>query len=211
MSDTQLTLREVRGLLNDLSIKLSGKDWKKWYRGLKRFLREEDPWGLTLSDFPVWKTIKLSPAPRCPEDYREAIKSSGYMLGGRVDHILRRASVFPMDHEEEVDLVTVSPAELGLSDFITVSEIFDRAEDVGFGQCSVWVAVQLARQFKIRPKDGEFIFAIDPALYPEEGHWFLSLSHDGHSRLFATNYGEADSQYMPNARFIFVRPRHEPI
>ena len=40
----QLALRDVRGLLNDLMVALSGADGAVWFEALKKFMRKENPW-----------------------------------------------------------------------------------------------------------------------------------------------------------------------
>ena len=44
MNSTQLALSDVRGLLNDLMLKLSAEDGSEWLTALNKMLRKENPW-----------------------------------------------------------------------------------------------------------------------------------------------------------------------
>lgn len=83
--------------------------------------------------FPTWKRIHLG-VHKTAEAYREALDKQGYRISSSAD-ILGQPQFTVATVEEEVDLVQVTVAELGLENGGTLEQIYAAAKARGLELC----------------------------------------------------------------------------
>ena len=125
-TNTQVTLSEARGPLDQLNENLSGKNGREWLNAFKRFLRKEHPWVNT--KWKIW-TIARMGTKKPLADLVTTIKSRGYTI--------RYSDFIPLDLlslektlkfneiEEDVYFALISPKDLGLKPGWTKRKFLD--------------------------------------------------------------------------------------
>lgn len=156
-----------------------------------------------MPEFKVWKTIKLG-VHKTPDAYEKALGAAGFKIGEYVLKILKKISV--SQTEIELDLVVVTPAELGLKN-PTYQQICDRAIELGLEKCPREVGPVLRLNYPNQPS-GEWLRV---AMEPEAGS-------DGYLSVFYVGRGD-DGQWLGSdwfgprdawdggGHFVFVLPR----
>src|SRR5690242_14938076 len=102
---------EVFGIVYDLLEKMNNQEWVE---ATKKFLRKENPWGISPFTFRIWKTVKLGTGLKSADDFRKDISSLGQRIQKEADDILSKVEI--ADEEMELDLVKVSVEALGFRD-----------------------------------------------------------------------------------------------
>jgi hypothetical protein len=191
MSDTRLNLPEAEGTLRDLMEKLNGGQGEEWLRGLKKFLRKENPW--------VWKTIEIG-IHKNAWFLCEDLKRSGVQMGFSTNFLNKE--IFSMVGNS-VNLVLVSVWDLGFHKGGQLRHIYEAAERRGWYRCSVETGLELRRQYLNQPKLEKLVIAMDPVKDSSGDPYLLELSHDRGlwlGRLGGDLLGEWSSSNL----FVFV-------
>jgi hypothetical protein len=209
MENTMLgiTLREVRGLLNDLMDKLCGEDGQVWLKALKLFLRKENPW--STRNWEVWKTIKLSTGLKTADDFHKALEKGGHVIGSWGYGILGQLAFKVSETANYVELVKITVRELGFKNGATNAQINERAKELGLELCPNEVGPQLRLQYKDQPKGERILVAMEPIVGFGTCPWLFSVERnpDGVSYL-RRNDGDPRTYWEDaDVLFVFVRPR----
>jgi hypothetical protein len=191
MSDTRLNLPEAEGTLRDLREKLNGGQGEEWLRGLKKFLRKENPW--------VWKTIEIGTHKNawllC-----EDLKRSGVQMGFSTNFLNKE--IFSTVGNS-VNLVLVSVWDLGFHEGSQLRQIYAAAERRGWYRCSVEMGLELRRQYLNQPKLEKLIIAMDPVKDPSGAPFLLYLSNERGLWLGRTG-GNLLGEWSSPTLFVFV-------
>ncbi|HVT75174.1 MAG TPA: hypothetical protein VHD69_02030 [Candidatus Paceibacterota bacterium] len=112
----------------------------------------------TKTDFPVWKTIKLGTHKDGPALLKKLIRGGYYVCEGTKSFLsgFEETTFDVQDAVEEVNLVCVSPRELGIKGRRTLKFISTKAQGFGLEKCPFEVAPQLRFQYR-RQKVGEYL------------------------------------------------------
>lgn len=184
-------------------------------KGLQNFLRGLCPPEVASVPFhaKVWKTIKLGAGPKTAGDFRKAIKAAGMKIGERANDILGKSAF--SGTEQKVDLVVVTPKELGFSGNATFQDICSRAIQLGYEPCPAKVGPQLRLQNTDQPKDERLVVAMEPiadssgrlsVFVVEHGYVGLWLHARGFGGLWLhADHGNPDHVWYTADRFVFVR------
>ena len=112
-------------------------------------------------DFPVWKTIKLGvEGQRTLKGLRKAFAANNCSM--HADGLSDIYNTIASQLETEVDLVRVSPDDLGLEGFKSKAEIAKRALELGLNYCSLEASASissLVRRFRIGTVVNPWAFA----------------------------------------------------
>lgn len=131
MKNTQVTLSEAQGPLNQLNVNLSGENGRVWLEELKKFLRQEQSWIIS----PRWRNNIWSKATvgveksvgECVNVLQRRCIEISYSDTVPLDLVAIENQIRFNDTREEVYFVTVSPRELGLTQQWTLREFLDAA------------------------------------------------------------------------------------
>lgn len=182
--------------------------WIENPKGLQKILKNVlcPPEGI--SDFALWKTIKLGTGLTTADDFRHALKSGGYHIGDWGNDILgRRAFTVAGDEETEVDLVVLSVAELGFKDGASRKDIYKRALKLGLELCPAEIGPQLRLQYKDQPNGEWLLIGMEPITASDGRLRVFSVEHDAHGLWLLGSFGGPASFWGGAGRWVFVRPR----
>jgi hypothetical protein len=111
---------------------------------------------------PIWKKITIGTFADSIALLNE-LDVAGCNVGGQASEILARPTFTLGSHKTDVDLVAVSPAELGFtSDTVTLAAVYARARQLGFALAAAEVGPQLRLQYIDQPMGEFLIVGMDP-------------------------------------------------
>jgi hypothetical protein len=197
--NTQLTLSEVQGPLNQLNVNLTGPEGRRWLSALNRFLRREGA-AWDVRNFDVWKSVKLGTYKNISE-LKKALMDSGFKLisDDRTNLLLDEMDFSEVATIIEADLILVSVKELGFKKGATSEEVLERARELGLELCPAEAAPQLQLQF---PNQVE-----NPYMYVRSKSGDLSCFHITNSMIFAALPTSLQDFWSASGYFVFVRLR----
>jgi hypothetical protein len=156
-------------------------------------------------DVPVWKTIKVGTFANSFA-LRNALDAAGCGMGGSAEEILARPAFTVSATKTDVELLTVSAAELGFqTDTASLADIYARARQLGFGLAAAEVAPQLRLQYFDQPI-GEFLIAMEPIKTWQGKPIILTVANGGAGLVLIGQDGSAGAEIPVTSRFLFVRP-----
>ena len=159
----------------------------------------------SVADVPVWKTITLGRFANSLA-LANALYAKGCGIGGLAAEILARPAFVVSTTKTDVELVTVSPAELGFeTDTVTLTAIYTRARRLGFGLAAAEVGPQLRLQYSDQPV-GEFLtIGMEPIETWSGEPVILSVANGGAGLILIGQDGRYDAKTSAITRFVFVR------
>ncbi len=166
-------------------------------------------------DFPIWRTIKLGTGLRTANDFKEATSKIGRRLGGRAHDVLSHDSFVTSNTEVEVDLVLITPLDLGLPKTglygVPLREETDRrAISQGLQLCPTEVAPQL----RLQGDDQDYCMVATDRLP------FKAADGEGYAQLGLGVMGSDEGQKptlaayaagwtLLNVEWVYVKPRKQ--
>ena len=154
-------------------------------------------------DVPVWKTITVG---TFVDSFAlsKALDAVGCGVGSSAGEILAAFTVSAT--KANVTLFSVSAAEFGFeSDTVSLSDIYARAQQLGFGLAAAEVAPQLRLQYFDQPVGEFLIIGMEPIKRRNGELVILTVANGGAGLLLIGQDGGADAQISVVSRFLFVR------
>jgi uncharacterized protein YjiS (DUF1127 family) len=160
----------------------------------------------TAADIPVWKTIAIGTITDLFA-LRRAMVAVGCSVGNSADEILARPAFTLSGKKTEVELLAVSPAELGFrGETATLRDIYAHAQRLGLRLSPAEVAPQLRLQYFDQPI-GEFLIIAMEAIRTWAGEpVILTVANGGAGLILIGQNGRDDLEVPVTSRFVFVRP-----
>ena len=127
------TAKFIATVCQNLPPDISGEAMQGWIqnpKSLQKVLGEALCPAVETSDLKVWRTLQLG-THKTADEYRGALKSAGYNVGGWANDILSKPAFICAQQETEVDLVVISVSELGFKYDARYSDICTRAMEMG--------------------------------------------------------------------------------
>lgn len=153
----------------------------------------------------IWRSLSLG-AFRDVEQLRAALRAAGVKVGTLAEQLLAPPGFSLSREATHVDLVALSPADLGLAAGGTLAEVHARARSLGFELCDPEVGPLLRLSYLDQPL-GEFLsIAMLPNAARTEGPSTLTLGNGGAGLLLISGTARPDAVFPPTVRFVFVRP-----
>jgi len=165
--------------------------------------------GVTMKDFPVWKTIRLGTGIMLGY-FSEALAQSGLRMNPWYEWMLQDPAFKATTEPTEVDLVVVTEADLGLekSILLTPADIYKQAIEVGLDLCPNEVGPQLRLQYRDQPQ-GEYLWiAMEPIIETRNNNQpliFVVGRDIWHLLLDVKNVDPSTLRWSP--RWVFIKPR----
>ena len=154
----------------------------------------------------TWKTIAIGTFAD-PFALMNALDAVGCGIGNSAGEILARPAFSVSAVKLSVDLFAVSAAELGFqSDTASLSDIYARAQQLGFGLVPAEVAPQLRLQYFDQPIGEFLIIAMEPIKTWSGEPVILTVANGGAGLILIGQDGSADAQISVSSRFLFGRP-----
>ena len=157
-------------------------------------------------DIATWKTIAIGTFAD-PIRLRNALDAAGCNVGGQAAEILARPAFTVSSQRMDVELVTVSPAQLGLmSDTVPLANVYARARQLGLELAAAEVGPQLRMQYFDQPM-GEFLtIAMEPIKTWSGELIILNVANGGAGLILIGQDGRAGAEIPAATRFVFARP-----
>lgn len=159
-------------------------------------------------DIATWKTITVGSFADSIR-LRNALDGMGCNVGGQAAEILARPAFSVSSQEIDVELVIVSPAQLGLtSDTVPLANIYARARQLGFELAAAEVGPQLRIQYFDQPM-GEFLtIGMNPIKTWGGELVIFNVANGGAGLILIGQDGRAGAEMPAATRFVFARPHH---
>lgn len=160
----------------------------------------------SVRDVATWKQIKIGTFAN-PLALRNAMDAVGCNVGGQAAEILARPSFTVSSEKIELNIVTVSPAELGFAtDNVGLAAVYARAKELGFELSAAEVGPQLRIQYFDQPI-GEFLtIAMEPIKTWSGEPIILNVANGGAGLILIGQAGSADAEVPVTTRFVFIQP-----
>lgn len=155
--------------------------------------------------FKVRKTIKLG-LHKTSAEYRKALKKAGVDIGVYAGKILDEQTPIA-ETETEVDLVVVTPRELGFRKEPTFTQICDKAIEKGLQRCPREVGPALRLAYPEQPLNEWLRVAMEPVADSGGGLGVFGVGRVDGVRWLGASYFCPQGAWGLDAQFVFVRPR----
>ncbi|MDA9521725.1 hypothetical protein XI06_15695 [Bradyrhizobium sp. CCBAU 11434] len=158
-------------------------------------------------DVATWKTITIGTFADSLA-LRNELDSKGCNVGGQAAEILARPMFTVSSQKTNVELVDLSPAQLGLTtDTVTLADVYASAQRLGLELAAAEVGPQLRLQYFDQPV-GEFLtIGMDPIKTWSGEPIILNVANGGAGLILIGQDGRPEANISVTSRFIFVRSR----
>ncbi|MBR0830425.1 hypothetical protein JQ596_33445 [Bradyrhizobium manausense] len=154
---------------------------------------------------PVWKTITLGTFAN-PLALLNALDAIGCKVGGAAAEVLARPSFIVSTKRQDVELVTVSAAELGFkTDMVTLAATYARAKQLGFALVAAEIGPQLRLQYLDQPIGEFLIIGMEPIKTWAGEQVILNVANGGAGLVLIGQDGRSDAEISATSRVVFVR------
>ncbi|MCG2672794.1 hypothetical protein L6637_38300 [Bradyrhizobium sp. WYCCWR 12774] len=160
-------------------------------------------------DVVTWKTITIGNFADSLT-LRDELDSKGCSVGGQAAEILARPAFTVSSHKTHVELVNLSPAQLGFtSDTVTLASVYTRARQLGFELAAAEIGPQLRIQYLDQPIGEFLIIGMEPIKTWSGEPIILDVANGGAGLILIARDGRAEAEIPVTSRFIFARS-HQP-
>jgi len=160
---------------------------------------------VSASDVPIWKTIEIGSFPDSIA-LRNALNAADCAIGGQAEEILARPAFTVVARKMQIDLVAVSPAELGFDgDSVSLADIYVRAGQLGLRPAPAEVGPQLRLQYLDQPVGEFLIVAMEPIRTWSDEPVILTVANGGAGLILIGQCGKASAKVALTSRFLFAR------
>ncbi|HEY9153919.1 MAG TPA: hypothetical protein VIM69_02240 [Opitutaceae bacterium] len=160
-------------------------------------------------DVATWKTITTGTFADSLA-LRNELDSKGCSVGGQAAEILARPNFTVASEKTYVELVDLSPAQLGFtSDSVTLANVYASAQHLGLELATAEVGPQLRLQYFDQPVGEFLIIGMDPIKTWSGEPTILNVANGGAGLILIGQDGRPEANIPVTSRFIFVRS-HQP-
>lgn len=157
-------------------------------------------------DVSRWKTITIGTFAD-PMRLRNELDSMGCNVGGQAAEVLARPAFTVRSQETYVELVALSPAQLGFtSDTVTLARVYERARQLGLELAAAEIGPQLRIQYLDQPMGEFLIIAMEPIKTWSGEPIILNVANGGAGLILIGQDGRAVAEIPVASRFVFARP-----
>ena len=156
-------------------------------------------------DVPVWKKIAVG---TFSDSFalRNALNALGCGVGDSAGEVMARPAFTLSATKTELELVTVSAAELGFqTETVSLGKIHARAQQLGFGLAPAEIAPQLRLQYLDQPIGEFLIIGMEPIRTWKGELVILTVANGGAGLILIGQEGRADAEMFVGSRFVFLR------
>jgi hypothetical protein len=159
------------------------------------------------ADVPVWKTIAVG---TFADTFalRNALDAAGCSIGDLAGELLARPAFTLSATKTSVKLFAVSAAELGFqtdTDTASLTDIYARAQQLGFRLAAAEVAPQLRLQYFEQPIGEFLIIGMEPIKTWNGEAVILTVGNGGTGLILIGQDGSAHAEISVASRILFLR------
>jgi uncharacterized protein YjiS (DUF1127 family) len=156
-------------------------------------------------DVPVWRKVTIGTFSDLFA-LRGALNAVGCGIGGSAEEILARPAFTLSATKADVELFAVSAAQLGfLTETASLAQIYDRAQQRGFGLAAAEIAPLLRLQYFDQPVGEFLIIGMKPIKTWKGEPVILTVANGGAGLILIGQDGHADAEIPVASRFLFAR------
>ena len=156
-------------------------------------------------DVPTWKTVTIGTFAD-PLRLRNELDGRGCNVGGQAAEILARPTFTVGSHKTDVELVAISPAQLGFtSDTVTLANVYARARQLSLELAAAEVGPQLRIQYFDQPMGEFLIIGMEPIKTWSGEPIILNVANGGAGLILIGQDGRATAEIPVTSRFVFAR------
>jgi hypothetical protein len=160
----------------------------------------------TQARFQIWRTTTLG-SHKGVDSYRDALDAAKMKIGDAADEILGRPAFHYVKGKTEVELTLVSAAELGVKSESPLSEVYQRATQLGLALCPPEVGPQLRLDYRDQPVGESLLIAMEPVKTYYGDPTILALMNFGSGLALVGSDGRPESMVSGYLRFVFALPK----
>jgi len=159
----------------------------------------------SVRDVATWKTITIGTFADSLA-LRNELDRRGCSVGGQAAEILARPTFVVSSRKTNVELVDLSPAQLGFtSDPVTLADVYARAQQLGLELAAAEVGPQLRMQYVDQPVGEFLIMAMAPIKTWGGEPIILNVANGGAGLILIGQDGRPEAEISVTSRFIFAR------
>jgi len=156
-------------------------------------------------DVPTWKAIEIGNFADTLT-LRDELDVRGCSVGGQAAEILARPTFAVSSQRTEVELVNLSPAQLGFtSDSVSLASVYARAQQLGFDLAPAEVGPQLRIQYFDQPMGEFLIIGMEPIKTWGGEPVILNVANGGAGLILIGQNGRDEAEIPVTSRFVFAR------
>ncbi|MBI4120113.1 MAG: hypothetical protein HY454_01475 [Parcubacteria group bacterium] len=183
------------GIVCDHLAKLADPEWVE---ATKKFLRKENPWGITTFD--VWRTLTIGGVSK---DELVRRLGDGFYLSNWAKDIMSKPEFVTAPEPHEVSLARVKVRGFGFNETPTTTKLFDRIKEVG-DLCPAEVGPHLRLVDKDQPKRTWYWVAMEPITDSDgDPNIFDVLRDDGGRRWLNARYARPGRRWDLEDEIVF--------
>ncbi|MFA6552749.1 MAG: hypothetical protein WCT19_04615 [Candidatus Paceibacterota bacterium] len=163
--------------------------------------------------FPIYKSIKLGTGLYTPSHFREALEIAGCKNSEWSTLTMDQNEFHILSQKLEIDLVNVSPEDLGLlprgeNDPLRNRHIYEKGLELGLELCPAEVGPQLRLQYLDQPEGELLLIAMKPIYVCSRGRYrAFVVGKIANDNLLDCYNGHPEDTRATNCRIIFSRKR----
>lgn len=156
----------------------------------------------TPPDVAVWKKLAIGTVGSVRK-YRKMLKTAGFRVSDWTSDVLEKTPV--ATEAQELDLVTITVAELGFTGWTRYDEICRRAKERRLELCPAEVGPALRLAYTDQPMGEWLVVAMDHLVGSDGRRYVFYVERDEDGSWLKTIYGNPGNQWLPEYSFAFVR------
>jgi len=152
--------------------------------------------------FPVYLELKMSGGSK--RALMQALERDGCFIGHCAREMIARASFASAESPRTVKLARVQLGTLGVTDWVTWSDVLKAAAKIGVERVPAEAAVRLALELPEQQPGDHFWILMDPITGPDgEPYVFYLASHDDGERRLLGRYVSSIRRFFPHREIVF--------
>jgi hypothetical protein len=156
-------------------------------------------------DVATWKTIAIGTFAGSIR-LRNELDGKGCNVGRQASEILARPAFSVGSRKTDVELVVVTPAQLGFtSDTVSLADVYARARQLGFELAAAEVGPQLRIQYFDQPMGEFLIIGMEPITTWSGEPIILNVANGGAGLILIGQDGREDAEIPATSWFVFAR------
>jgi len=155
-------------------------------------------------NFKVWKTIDIGTY-KDVESLLKALVDNDFCIGSWADDVLKSSNFAVASKERTVELVRVTPQDIGFQNGAYRKDMYTRALELGLQLCPLEVGPQLRLQYADQPKRESLQIGMEPQVDSEEHESEFRVVHSpmGGPLWLVGDHKHPDDFWTENEYFVF--------
>ncbi len=153
----------------------------------------------------VWKTIMLGTGIKNAAGFRKSLRAGGYQIRDWANDILGKQTFSVSDTQRAVELILVTPRELGFPHGGGRSDVYKRAQEIGLELCPPEVGPQLRLQYTDQPMNEWIFIGMEPIADSRGDPSLFYVQRTDYCGWLGAHTGRPDSVLYGGVLCVFLR------